>query len=195
MRFSVALFLGGKMHSSFKVLGLSSAFSTSQNSTTEEYKLVQQEPESRESVSSAELHTRGMEGLVKTAWGAGWVAQAQEEVFAYRRLLLLQRAAAASGTAVATGASTAVGATAASGTTVASGAATVSVGYVAAMSVLAVASFGAGALTGSGINYLPNLFGHEKTVGDHLGDAATAVFGPCDTQGTFFKVGEFLGLA
>ena len=57
------------------------------------------------------------------------------------------------------------------------------------------ASFLVGLGVGIGINYLPLAFGAKKTVGDQLGDDATTLFGPCDTQGTFFKVGEFFGLA
>lgn len=60
---------------------------------------------------------------------------------------------------------------------------------------LLAGSFVSGVMMGSGLNYLPQFLGAKKTVGHHLGDAAIAVFGPCDRHGTFFKVGQFLGLA
>lgn len=74
------------------------------------------------------------------------------------------------------------------------GATAASLGRAAVASYLG-ASFLLGVGLGIGINYLPYIIGDEKTVGDRLGDAATDYFGPCDLDGTFFKVGRFLGLA
>jgi hypothetical protein len=56
-------------------------------------------------------------------------------------------------------------------------------------------AFVGGIAIGTGINYLPKAFSAEKTVGDHIGDGMTAVFGHPDRNGSFFKACEFLGLA
>ncbi|HKY63243.1 MAG TPA: hypothetical protein VJR29_07470 [bacterium] len=57
------------------------------------------------------------------------------------------------------------------------------------------AAFAGGYALGTGLNYVPLGLGAKRTVGEYLGDAMIAAFGPADRKGTFFKVGEFLGLA